>query len=66
MEQISAGSKLKLLRGIVPFRITVQELQAKKKISQNKNENERRRIIDALQKSHHSPERDIAEYMRKM
>lgn len=59
-------AKLKLLRGIVPFRITVEELQAKKKISQNKNENERKRIIDALQKSHHSSERDIAEYMRKM
>ncbi|HKO79578.1 MAG TPA: hypothetical protein VJU78_04245, partial [Chitinophagaceae bacterium] len=58
--------KLKLLRGIVPFRITVEELQAKKKISQNKNENERKRIIDALQESHHSPERAIAEYMRKM
>jgi len=58
--------KLKLLRGIVPFRITVDELQAKKKLSQNKNENERQRIIDSLQKSPHSSEQAIAGYMKKI
>jgi transcriptional regulator len=57
--------KLKLLRGIVPFRVTVDELQAKKKLSQNKNENERQRIIDTLEKSPHSPEQVIAGYMKK-
>ena len=56
--------KLKLLQAIVPFNITVEEIQAKEKLSQNKNKNERQRIVAALQKSGHSAEQEIAAYMQ--
>ncbi len=65
-KNLPADMKLKLLQAIVPFRITVEDVQAKEKLSQNKNESERQRIIDSLQKSEHSTERDIAEYMQQI
>ena len=43
-----------------PFEIEVLELQAKKKLSQNKSEVEQRNIIDALSKSDHTNEKLIA------
>lgn len=57
--------KQKLSEGIVAFEIEVTDLQAKKKISQNKTETEKDRIIETLSKSDDSHERLIAEYMRK-
>jgi len=41
----------KLLRGITAFRIDIEEVQAKEKLSQNRNATEKRQIIDALQQS---------------
>jgi transcriptional regulator len=56
--------RLKLLKGIVAFRITVSDLQGKHKVSQNKTEAERQRIIESL--SHgNDQERAIAEWMRE-
>ncbi|MBW8684611.1 FMN-binding negative transcriptional regulator [Chitinophaga rhizophila] len=43
--------KMKLLHGIVAFEIAVDDLQAKKKLSQNKTTGEQRRIIDSLSHS---------------
>jgi transcriptional regulator len=43
--------KLGMLNGIVAFEITVTDLQAKNKLSQNKTEAERRRIVNALLES---------------
>ncbi len=57
--------KTKMLRGIVPFRIIVDDLQAKKKLSQNKTTSEQQRIIDTLSHSALSTEKSIADYMRK-
>ncbi len=57
--------KFKMLQGIVAFEIEVSELQAKKKLSQNKTENEKQRIIAALEKSNHSTEREIGHYMKQ-
>lgn len=57
--------KLNLSKGIVAFEIEVTDLQAKKKISQNKTEAEKHRIIDSLSKSEDSNERLISEYMLK-
>lgn len=65
-KNLPAEMKLKLLKAIVAFRIAVEEVQAKEKLSQNKNENERQRIIDSLLKSEHSTERDIAGYMQQI
>ena len=55
--------KQKMLKGIVAFEITVTDLQAKKKLSQNKTDIEREQIIDALSKSVLTVEKEIARYM---
>lgn len=51
--------------GIVAFEILVTELQAKKKLSQNRTDAEKQKIIDILSKSSHTNEQLIAEYMKK-
>jgi len=56
--------KLRMSTAIVAFEIVVQDLQAKKKLSQNKTENEQRKIIDTLSKSNEQNEQLIAEYMK--
>ncbi len=55
--------KLKMMQGIVGFEIVVDDLQAKKKLSQKKTENERNNIIAGLSSKPNSTERDIAAYM---
>jgi transcriptional regulator len=58
--------KTKMLNGIVAFEIVVTDLQTKKKLSQNKKEIERERIINALEKSNDTTEKTIADYMKKL
>jgi len=55
--------KQKMMKGIVAFQITVDDLQAKKKLSQNRSEKERENIIESLGKSEDQNEQDIAAYM---
>lgn len=55
-----------MLQGIIAFEITVTELQAQQKLSQNKTEEERARIVQQLEKSEQGTERDLAEYIRKL
>ena len=57
--------KVNMAKGIVAFDMVITDLQAKKKISQNKTEAEQHRIIDSLSKSEDSNANLIAEYMRK-
>jgi len=64
-EELPEQYKVNLAKGIVAFEIVVSDLQAKKKISQNKTESEQHKIIDSLSKSDDSNARLIAEYMRK-
>ncbi|MBX7045510.1 MAG: FMN-binding negative transcriptional regulator [Ignavibacteria bacterium] len=54
-----------LIGGITAFEIEVSEIQSKKKLSQNKTENERNNIINAFEKSEDMNEKLIAEYMKK-
>lgn len=56
--------KLKMTHGIVAFEMNVTEFQAKEKLSQNKTENERKKIIDSLSKSKNSSETLVADYMK--
>jgi transcriptional regulator len=56
--------KSKMLNGIIAFEIIVTDLQAKKKLSQNRTETEKQKIIDTLSKSGDINERLIADYMR--
>jgi transcriptional regulator len=61
---LSMVFKLKMLKGIIAFEITVNELQAQQKLSQNKTEKERKNIINDLKNSKHSAELDLASYMK--
>jgi transcriptional regulator len=55
--------KLKMMKGIVGFEIIVDDLQAKKKLSQNKTVAEREKIIADLSNKTDTSEKTIAEYM---
>ena len=55
--------KLSMMKGIVGFEIIVDDLWAKKKLSQNKTEKERENIIAELSNKPHSNEKEIAAYM---
>jgi transcriptional regulator len=55
--------KLNMMKGIVGFEIIVDDLQAKKKLSQNKTQKERENIIAELKNKPNSTEAEIASYM---
>jgi transcriptional regulator len=57
--------KHKMLNGIVAFEIKVTELQAKYKLSQNKTDTERRRIINSLLDSDVENERLTGMFMKR-
>lgn len=57
--------KVKMANGIVAFEVMVTDLQAKKKLSQNKSEKEQHKIIETLSKSDNTNEKLIAEFMKK-
>mgnify|MGYP000947949203 CR=1 FL=1 len=57
--------KLANVKGIVAFEILVTDLQAKKKLSQNKTDREQQKIIDSLSHRQDTNEKMIAEYMAK-
>ncbi|UEG51548.1 FMN-binding negative transcriptional regulator [Mucilaginibacter daejeonensis] len=56
--------KLKLVKGITVFDITVTDLQGKKKLSQNRTDVDRQNVINALSNSHDANEQEIARYMQ--
>jgi transcriptional regulator len=58
--------KSRMMNGIVAFEIEVTDLQAKKKLSQNRSEVEKENIIHSLEKSEDTNEQEIAAYMRKL
>lgn len=62
---LSEVYKLNMLKGIVAFNVTVTDLQAKKKLSQNKTEKEQQKIIKSLSQSSNTNEQLIAHYMMK-
>jgi transcriptional regulator len=55
--------KLKMMNGITAFEIVVDDLQAKKKLSQNRTEMERENVIASLGNSADKNEQEIAAYM---
>ncbi|MBS1531062.1 MAG: FMN-binding negative transcriptional regulator [Bacteroidetes bacterium] len=58
--------KDRMMNGIVAFEIEVTDLQAKKKLSQNRTDKEIDNIIHSLEKSDDTNVRDIAEYMKQL
>jgi len=57
--------KMRMLNGIVVFRMHITDIQASYKLSQNKTFRERQDIIDTLSQSEATPGRDIADYMAR-
>jgi transcriptional regulator len=55
--------KFKMMNGITAFEIVITDLQAKKKLSQNRTEVERGNIIASLSNSADKNEQEIAAYM---
>jgi len=64
--QLPRAFKAEMIKDLVAFEIKISDVQAKKKLSQNKTKQEQEKIINALSKSANSNEKLIAEYMRKM
>ena len=58
--------KSKMIKGIVAFEIVVSDLQAKKKLSQNRTDIEKEKIIAHLSASENQNEKDIARYMSQL
>jgi transcriptional regulator len=58
--------KFKMMNGITAFEIVVTDLQAKKKLSQNRTELERENIITSLSTSSDKNEQEIAAYMSSL
>jgi transcriptional regulator len=65
-QKLPADFKSKMMKGIVAFEIEVTDLQAKKKLSQNRSETDRENIINSLSQSADTNEKEIAAYMKKM
>ncbi|MCO5947620.1 FMN-binding negative transcriptional regulator [Mucilaginibacter flavidus] len=65
-ESLSDDYKSKMMKGIVAFQIIVDDLQAKKKLSQNRSEKERENIVESMGKSEDKNEQDIADYMKQL
>ncbi len=64
-DAIPLDYKVKMSNGIVAFRITVDDISAINKLSQNKKETERQRIITYLGNSENGNERAIAGFMER-
>lgn len=64
-EKLPEEYKSAMIKGIVAFEIVVTDLQGKKKLSQNKKENEKQKIIENLSKSKDTNEQYIAAYMER-
>jgi|SRR6185437_5361003 len=56
--------KHRMMNGIVAFEMIVDDLQAKKKLSQNRSDIERENIVEDLSRSKNPNEKDIADYMK--
>lgn len=65
-ESLPMDYKLKMIKGIVAFDITVTDLQTKNKLSQNRSAVERQNIINDLSMSPHGTEKEIAAYMKSI
>ncbi|WP_270087070.1 FMN-binding negative transcriptional regulator [Sphingobacterium sp. SYP-B4668] len=64
-QQLPDTYKARMMKGIVAFEIKVADLQGQAKLSQNKNEADRKNIKDHLEKSEDTHERMLAAYMKR-
>jgi transcriptional regulator len=64
-DNLDTDYKNKLLKGITAFKIKVNKLEGKYKLSQNKTDAERGRIIKSLESSEDDIKTTLADYMKK-
>ncbi len=64
--KISDDYKINLAKSVVAFEIEVKDLQAKKKLNQNKPGQSAENVIEAFEKSGRDNEKLIAEYMKEV
>jgi len=62
---LPADYKSELLEGIVAFRIKITNIEGKFKLSQNRTEKEREKVIDELAQKEDKTQSDIAGFMKK-
>jgi len=65
-QNISPAYKTNLAKGVVAFEIEVTDLQAKKKLNQNKTGKSAENVIEAFEKSDDDNQKLIAEYMKEV
>ena len=56
---------MKQLKGIIGFKVSITEIQAAYKLSQNRNERDHQEIIDQLKKSNNPIDHQVSEMMKK-
>lgn len=64
-DKLPEDYKLNNAEGIIAFEIIINDLQAKKKLSQNRSETEKQKIIASLSNSKDTNKKLIAEFMKK-
>lgn len=64
-QSLSDRFKKGMMKGIVAFEIEVTDLQGQKKLSQNKTEIEKQRIINHLEHSENTIEKELAHFIKK-
>lgn len=65
-DSLSEKFKRGMMRGIVAFEMEVSNLQGKKKLSQNKSEQERENIVSHLETSNNAVERELAPFIKNL
>ena len=57
--------KIKMLNGIVGFKITITEIQGKDKLGQHRNRNDQLGVVAALSESENPEAKELLKYMQK-
>lgn len=65
-QELSKEYKNNLAKGVVAFEIEVNDLQGKKKLSQNKRGKDSQNVIEAFEKGDSENEKLIAKYMKEI
>jgi len=66
LSNYEAGYIEKMMKGIVGFEILIDDVQAKYKLSQNKNEQDFTNVIYELEKSDNQNDNNVAKQMKKL
>ncbi|MBB6238049.1 transcriptional regulator [Pedobacter sp. AK013] len=65
-DSLSEKFKQGMMQGIVAFEMEVNNIQGKKKLSQNKSEQERKNIVAQLENSNNAVERELAPFIKNL